>query len=80
MQAAALPTFQQQYQGNSSGVSGQFVCPTHGAAGLPHFDAAGNPICPFGDQIMWFNSMGKSTINSTGNSMGSKNYALAAGG
>ncbi|SLM32734.1 hypothetical protein. Homology with gene DMR_41230 of RS-1. Named HMP3 in GenBank [Desulfamplus magnetovallimortis] len=67
MQAAATaPAFQPAYQGNINNTTpaGQFVCPVHGAAGMPHFDSAGNPICPFGDQIMQFHSIG-------GNIMGS---------
>jgi hypothetical protein len=33
-------------------VAGQFVCPAHGAIGLPQFDAAGVPHCPLDGQVM----------------------------
>ena len=61
--AAIMPTQQQP-----NAMTGQFVCPAHGAVGLPRYNQAGAPVCPYGDQIMQFNSAG------------SNNYALAAGG
>jgi len=33
-------------------VAGQYVCPVHGAVGLPQFDAAGVPRCPIDGQPM----------------------------
>lgn len=59
---------QPNYLGMNNPVSGQFICPTHGAVGLPVYNAAGAPVCPLGDQIMQFRSAG------------SNNYAVAAGG
>ncbi|MBF0228356.1 MAG: hypothetical protein HQK63_01990 [Desulfamplus sp.] len=53
----------------TNGTSGQYVCPVHGAVGLPQFNAAGSPVCPLGDQIMQFHSTGANS-----------NLALAAGG
>lgn len=52
--------------------SGQYVCPQHGAVGLPVFDAAGTPHCPVCNQAMCFNSVRAGLPR---NSM-----ALAAGG
>ena len=31
---------------------GQYVCPVHGAVGLPQFNAAGTPLCPIGGETM----------------------------
>lgn len=50
----------------TTGMTGQFLCPTHGAVGLPNYDAAGSPRCPLCGQAMLFRNM-------------SGNYALAAG-
>ena len=36
------------------GQSGQYVCPVHGAVGLPRFNAAGTPQCPLGNETMQF--------------------------
>ncbi len=36
------------------GSAGQYICPQHGAVGLPSFDAAGSPHCPCCGQIMQF--------------------------
>ena len=41
-----------------TGTTGQYVCPTHGAVGLPAFDAAGAPHCPICNQAMSFNGLG----------------------
>ena len=49
------------------GSTGQYLCPQHGALGLPNFDAAGAPHCPSCGQIMQFSR------SQTGN------FALAAG-
>ena len=35
-------------------VSGQYICPQHGAVGLPDFDINGNPHCPLCGMIMTF--------------------------
>ncbi len=45
--------------------AGQYVCPVHGAVGLPQFDAGGMPHCPIDGQQMAF--------------QGAANMALAAG-
>ena len=37
-----------------AGVAGQYLCPQHGAVGLPNFDAAGAPHCPACGQVMQF--------------------------
>ncbi|GFK92326.1 hypothetical protein NNJEOMEG_00150 [Fundidesulfovibrio magnetotacticus] len=34
--------------------TGQYVCPVHGAVGMPRFDAAGLPRCPVGGEAMQF--------------------------
>nr|WCC90938.1 magnetosome protein Mad4 [Desulfobacteraceae bacterium] len=49
----AAATMQQQSYGNSSN-SGQFVCPLHGAVGLPNYNASGMPCCPICGQLMQF--------------------------
>jgi hypothetical protein len=36
-------------------IAGQFICPAHGAVGLPVFDAAGVPRCPLCKEAMGFN-------------------------
>ena len=36
------------------GQSGQYVCPVHGAVGLPRFNGAGTPLCPVGGEVMQF--------------------------
>jgi len=59
---------QQNDQGTSSPVTGQFLCPTHGSVGLPQYTHTGAPVCPLGGQLMQFNGVGASP------------YALAAGG
>jgi len=51
----------------ATNAAGQFVCPQHGAVGLPHYDAAGTPHCPIDGQVMHFNGIS------------SNNLALAAG-
>ncbi|MBF0376900.1 MAG: hypothetical protein HQK72_05410 [Desulfamplus sp.] len=53
----------------TNSISGQYVCPVHGAVGLPQFNATGSPVCPLGDQIMQFHSTGANS-----------SLALAAGG
>ena len=48
------------YQGPAAPVvqcPGQYVCPSHGAVGLPNFDAAGVPRCPVCGQVMCFNGI-----------------------
>ncbi|MBF0469276.1 MAG: hypothetical protein HQK61_10410 [Desulfamplus sp.] len=79
MQFQQVQPYQQQPQPFSNGMSaqaggmtsgsGQYVCPVHGAVGLPQFNAAGAPVCPLGDQVMQF--CAAPTTN---------NLALAAGG
>ena len=56
MLAAAPMTYQGQTAPATYG-SGQYVCPTHGAVGLPAFDAAGAPHCPVCSQVMRFNGI-----------------------
>lgn len=34
--------------------AGQYLCPQHGAAGTPTFDANGTPLCPLDGQPMRF--------------------------
>lgn len=41
--------------------SGQYVCPVHGAVGLPRFNTAGTPICPIGGEVMQFRSIAVAT-------------------
>ena len=69
---AAAPLTYQGQAGSGILAAGQYVCPQHGAVGLPVFDAAGVPHCPVCTQVMCFN--GISTVPQS-NSM-----ALAAGG
>jgi len=58
MTAAAVVPLQPQpgYNNGTSGMnaSGQYVCPLHGAVGLPNFDASGMPHCPICGQLMQF--------------------------
>ena len=72
LEAATVAPFQQQIQPQqqlvNNGMSGQYVCPVHGAIGLPQYNASGAPVCPMGDQIMQFRGTG------------SNNLTLAAGG
>ncbi|MBF0388583.1 MAG: hypothetical protein HQK71_00615 [Desulfamplus sp.] len=63
-------------QPNTS-ISGQYVCPVHGAVGLPQFNASGAPVCPLGDNIMQFHA---TTGGTATNSAPIGNLALAAGG
>nr|ASQ41190.1 magnetosome protein Mad4 [Candidatus Magnetananas rongchenensis] len=51
MQQQQMQPFQQVQTG---AVSGQFVCPTHGAVGLPNYDTIGTPHCPVCGQVMNF--------------------------
>jgi hypothetical protein len=44
--AAVLPV--------QAGQAGQYVCPVHGAVGLPRFNTAGQPLCPIGGELMQF--------------------------
>jgi hypothetical protein len=37
--------------------AGQYLCPVHGAVGLPNFDTNGIPHCPICGQYMGFNCM-----------------------
>ena len=69
-QQSVQPQYMQQAQSQpmANGLAGQYVCPVHGAVGLPQFNAAGVPMCPMGDQVMQFRSAG------------SNNLTLAAGG
>lgn len=66
--AATLPMGQtphnthQNSPGTNNPVSGQFICPTHGAVGLPVYNGAGDPVCPLGDQIMQFKSAGSNNF------------------
>ncbi len=39
----------------TTGTAGQFICPVHGAVGLPALDSAGVPRCPICNQAMSFN-------------------------
>ncbi|MBF0497296.1 MAG: hypothetical protein HQK58_12100 [Deltaproteobacteria bacterium] len=36
--------------------TGQYLCPQHGAVGLPNLDSRGNACCPICGQAMTFNS------------------------
>lgn len=56
MLAAATTPIQPGQQGQS----GQYVCPTHGAVGLPRFNAAGAAGCPVCGQPMQFRYFGAS--------------------
>jgi len=67
MTAAAVAPVDRAYQ--DTGVAGQYICPRHGPAGCPNFDAAGSPHCPTCGTTMQFNS-----------SALSGNISLAAGG
>ena len=53
--AAVAPILQQPYAtAVQQQPSGQFVCPQHGAVGLPNWSAAGVPNCPICGQVMAF--------------------------
>ncbi len=52
---AAAPL--QAVQGQVGALPGQYVCPVHGAVGLPRFNAAGTPLCPVGGEVMQFRSL-----------------------
>jgi hypothetical protein len=41
----------------ASGTPGQYVCPVHGAVGMPRFDATGTPRCPVGGEVMQFRNL-----------------------
>jgi hypothetical protein len=62
--AATVPVAQMPV---GTGSAGQYICPQHGAVGLPSFDAAGSPHCPCCGQIMQFRRAPNG------------NFALAAG-
>ena len=61
-QSAALMTAAATIQGQpgfnnnigGSSMSGQFVCPQHGAVGLPNYNTSGMPCCPICGQLMQF--------------------------
>jgi hypothetical protein len=42
---------------------GQYVCPVHGAVGLPRFNAAGAPLCPVGGEVMQFRTLGSGQVS-----------------
>ncbi len=42
--------------------AGQFVCPQHGAVGLPQYDATGIPHCPIDGQVMHFNGVSSNSL------------------
>ena len=42
--------------------AGQFVCPLHGAVGLPNYDAVGTPHCPIDGQVMQFNGVASNNL------------------
>lgn len=72
LMVAAVPTASQGQTRSGMSMAGQYVCPSHGAVGLPAYDAAGVPHCPICNQAMCFNSASDRTQpNST---------VLAAGG
>ena len=57
MTAAAVAPMQGpgQQTGQQMGQqAGQYVCPVHGAVGLPRYNAAGVPVCPVGGEVMQF--------------------------
>lgn len=45
-------------QAMQAGQSGQYVCPTHGAVGLPRANAAGQAVCPICAQPMQLRCFG----------------------
>ncbi|BAH77614.1 hypothetical protein [Solidesulfovibrio magneticus] len=51
---AAATTPAQAPAVQNAGATGQYVCPVHGAVGMPRFDAAGIPRCPVGGEVMQF--------------------------
>jgi hypothetical protein len=52
--AAVAPVLQQPFATAVQQPAGQFVCPQHGAVGLPNWSAAGVPTCPICGQVMNF--------------------------
>ena len=52
---AVAPAMSQGQTGSGISTAGQYVCPQHGAVGLPVFDTAGSPHCPVCNQVMCFN-------------------------
>ena len=72
LMVAAVPAASQGQTRPGVSAAGQFVCPSHGAVGLPTYDAAGVPHCPICNQVMCFNNASSAAAP---NSM-----VLAAGG
>lgn len=60
--AAVVPVLQQPFTTAVQQQAGQFVCPQHGAVGLPNWNAAGVPTCPICGQVMIFRG---ATVNPT---------------
>lgn len=53
---AANPYAMRAYpQGGRMPACGQYLCPQHGAVGIPGTDASGLPRCPMCGQCMWLN-------------------------
>ncbi len=63
--AAVAPVLQQPCVTATQSSAGQFVCPQHGAVGLPNWSAAGVPNCPICGQVMGFRGAGANTNNLT---------------
>jgi len=64
MAANTMPLNQQNLQPvpqQQTYTAGQYLCPTHGAVGLPNFDQMGQPHCPICNATMQFT--GAPTMN-----------------
>ncbi|MBF0451857.1 MAG: hypothetical protein HQK75_14225 [Candidatus Magnetomorum sp.] len=49
--------------GQSVQSAGQYLCPIHGAVGLPRYDAVGTPHCPICGSVMQFTCAPSSVPN-----------------
>ncbi|MBF0507482.1 MAG: hypothetical protein HQK57_00940 [Deltaproteobacteria bacterium] len=61
-----LPIGQPAPAPSSISGAGQYLCPQHGAVGLPNFDGQGNACCPICGQAMAFNSISSGVIPAAG--------------
>jgi len=58
--AAVAPAVQMQ---GAASNAGQFVCPIHGASGMPNYDQNGTPHCPVCGTMMQFHNLQQTPAN-----------------
>ncbi|MBF0119411.1 MAG: hypothetical protein HQK79_11290 [Desulfobacterales bacterium] len=53
--ANVYPSLQGHTSQSGGGTAGQYLCPTHGAVGMPVINVQGVPACPICGMVMQFN-------------------------